>query len=59
MRSANETHPHIVGCYGKGLTNSNGDDLADENNLIIANTQFHHKSQYIDMAIDKQEQTEL
>ena len=50
MGSGNETHPHVVGRYGKDLNISNGGDstrVADENNVIIANTQFNHKCQHI------------
>ena len=49
-RSAQEIHPHIVVCYGKGLTNSKGDDLmrvANENNLKTASKQLHHNYQHL------------
>ena len=44
--SSHNTHPHIVGPYGKGHTNSNGQhllDLADKHGLYITNTHFRHK----------------
>ena len=44
--SGHTTHPAIVGKYGKGQTNSNGElllDIAQKYNLTIANTLFKHK----------------
>ena len=45
--SGHITHPEIVGKYGKGQTNSNGElilDIAQKYNLAIANTLFKHKA---------------
>ena len=45
-RSLHTTHPTIVGKYGNGQTNSNGEhllDIAQKYNLTIANTLFKHK----------------
>ena len=44
--SGHTTHPAIVGRYGKGQTNCNGQhllDIAQMNNLTITNTHFKHK----------------
>ena len=44
--SGHTTHPAIVGKYGKGQTNSNGEhlfDIAQKYNLTTANTLFKHK----------------
>ena len=44
--SGNTIHPAIVGKYGKGQTNSNGEhllDIAQMNNLTITYTHFKHK----------------
>ena len=47
--SGHTTHPAIVGRYGKGQTNCNGEhllDIAQMNNLTITNTHFKHKVAY-------------
>ena len=44
--SGHATHPAIVGKYGKGQTNSNGEhllDIAQKYDLTIASTLFKHK----------------
>ena len=44
--SGHITHPAILGKYGKGQTNSNGElllDIAQKYNLTFANTLFKHK----------------
>ena len=45
-RSGHITHPAILGKYGKGQANSNGEyllDIAQKYNLTIANAHFEHK----------------
>ena len=44
--SSKDLHPEVIGNYGKGLTNENGEKLIDlvlKNNLLITNTFFKHK----------------
>ena len=48
--SGHTIHPAIVGKYGRGQTNSNGElllDIAQKYNLTIANTLFKHKVAHI------------
>ena len=47
---AHKTHPNIVGPYGKGKTNSNGNsliDFVDRQQMTLVNTYFKHKLAHI------------
>ena len=44
--SAHKNYPTNVGKYGKGKVNENGErlvELANEHDLVLTNTKFHHK----------------
>ena len=44
--TSNSIHPEVVGKFGKGLTNENGEHLIDmcaSNKLLLTNTIFQHK----------------
>ena len=48
--SSKDLHPEVIGNYGKGLTNENGErliDLALKNNLLITNTFFKHRFAHV------------
>ena len=49
-RLAHQSHPHVICLYGKGVENSNDEELiqkADDRKIIICNPLFKHKFQQL------------